>query len=1329
MVPDDPNLPESGAEDSIPETAPKTTDEAESLRKIPGAEICSMLGIERDLQMKMLPRGTTVLDVSFGITKNPAAKLQELKDQINRLGGVLLAPLWTEPRTIHLQILFPNLGQASSAAHSIKTTNPLAKIAASENPSGIMTYKGNLVCFGSGFANVNEAAGYARENQDDLVLKDGITMQSAGLNPDTPENIEHFPCHDTPQSRKHANNLQPLNPDLPRKGAMIKVQLPQRTISSDLKNETGDLIRIIDAVHGEKTVISSQGLSALIFIAEERIGEAVARLGSKAIQNLLVQTKASVCIDSADCNFIDAGDGTYLLQSQSVPAVSGMARPGIWGTDGNFTKTIEHERNKANVRVTFGEKSGGVVRIEKIEPIHFEATVGGPRKTIGRDSELAEISKNLENLQKRGRANITVVTGEAGVGKTRLAVEAARRAHELGITNVYYKTPERGKTTPLAGIKKLTEGIFSACPNLIDPFRDLYFWSQGYLPEGFEEEFGPKVRALGSKEFLLKRFLELMDEPRKTHMPMLIGLDDLHWLDDVSRDIIKIWLSKLDASSNINVALIAREGEETLPQDLGNVVKSKSSISSEIKLKRLDYKQNPELLKEYIKNYFPETWESAEIPDKFATEIAEISEGLPLVITEILSLLLEKGDIRYQQGLIVIRENAVQELQKADLGATLSAVLQSRFERLSTDEKRVVDYFVALGDISDINIFTNLLRYLGEDPACVTTALDVLKQKGIVRFNPFGFTHDLLRSQREKQMEGHEGNLSKVAAMCYPVLERVKARYPKVITPVFLFELSGRALKRPDVLEETQKRSLVSAFTKNGDEACEYCLRRNENMAIASITERLLEKVEPAAERVFESNDENAKISWAVYLYKVYCQVAEAFIRMGLPNKAKECLKKIDDTRSKVPNAQLLAGVSGLQYYILAAKTAYAAQNMQGVIMANGQLKTAITLTQSPQDKAVILAQGESWLMEVRTERDMQRVCEIIVPSAKRALSKLGKDARQRGDFQLVTQVRALETDITRTVVQRQFVSLSKKLQGLDSETLFMQQGIKGESLEQLGNQDTTLSAILKDYQQNPDLVRDPQAYGYLFDTLARIRFLKGADGRAYEIKDQGLDTCSNMDLFEVVGRLRKLTGDVKTAHAIRTNPTDPKTWNQDELQSAIENYTKAMAESGQLDPNALYVTLNALNRGFATALLALAKTPDRFERFEETDELTELGTRLREEWTSMCNALGKIKTHVATGTGVFSEQDYRKELAALGLLLEASRDPRLNVTLQMPPDIDLDDIRSETEFLENQTKDAKAKPGNYSAADKGMLALRMRGTNAWKSVFTQLGATYELGS
>jgi DNA replication protein DnaC len=64
--------------------------------------------------------------------------------------------------------------------------------------------------------------------------------------------------------------------------------------------------------------------------------------------------------------------------------------------------------------------------------LHDNATVGADLPLIARRAELAILAGAIE-AAKRGRGEAVLLTGEAGVGKTRLLIETQRAADRHGV--------------------------------------------------------------------------------------------------------------------------------------------------------------------------------------------------------------------------------------------------------------------------------------------------------------------------------------------------------------------------------------------------------------------------------------------------------------------------------------------------------------------------------------------------------------------------------------------------------------------------------------------------------------------------------------------------------------------------------------------------------------------------------------------------------------------------------------------------------------------------------------------------------------------------------
>src|SRR5690349_16893905 len=125
---------------------------------------------------------------------------------------------------------------------------------------------------------------------------------------------------------------------------------------------------------------------------------------------------------------------------------------------------------------------------------------------VGRVRELDDIGRALE-AARAGAGSTVLVAGEAGIGKSRLAAEVARRAGAAGIEVLL------GRSIDLVG---------SELP--FQPFAEA-------LPS-----FG-EVREAGSQLRVFEATLALLDE-RATAAPVLLVLEDLHWADASTLDLL-----------------------------------------------------------------------------------------------------------------------------------------------------------------------------------------------------------------------------------------------------------------------------------------------------------------------------------------------------------------------------------------------------------------------------------------------------------------------------------------------------------------------------------------------------------------------------------------------------------------------------------------------------------------------------------------------------------------------------------------------------------------------------------------------------------------------
>ncbi|MFF4055155.1 AAA family ATPase [Streptomyces sp. NPDC001668] len=153
---------------------------------------------------------------------------------------------------------------------------------------------------------------------------------------------------------------------------------------------------------------------------------------------------------------------------------------------------------------------------------------------IGRDDELARLSGVLERARD-GEARAVLVAGDAGVGKTRLLGEVTGRAAASGMTVLTGHCVDLGDVglpylpfTEVLGALAQDErfaGALAAYPVV-----------ERLLGGGAAGDSGGRLRLFESIAGLLADLSDLA--------PLLLVLEDLHWADQSSRDLLRFLLSR-----------------------------------------------------------------------------------------------------------------------------------------------------------------------------------------------------------------------------------------------------------------------------------------------------------------------------------------------------------------------------------------------------------------------------------------------------------------------------------------------------------------------------------------------------------------------------------------------------------------------------------------------------------------------------------------------------------------------------------------------------------------------------------------------------------------
>jgi DNA-binding CsgD family transcriptional regulator len=177
---------------------------------------------------------------------------------------------------------------------------------------------------------------------------------------------------------------------------------------------------------------------------------------------------------------------------------------------------------------------------------------------VGRDGELTRLLGLLDDAAA-GRPAHAVVSGDAGVGKTRLVAELASRATSRGFLVLSGRCAELGDSVPYLP--------------LADALREGYAGAQGPVAEALASrpilgrllpDRGPSVAADGdmaglAQQQLFGAVLGLLAELAAAR-PVLLILEDLHWADRSTRDLVT-FLSRVMHRERVAVVVTYRSDD------------------------------------------------------------------------------------------------------------------------------------------------------------------------------------------------------------------------------------------------------------------------------------------------------------------------------------------------------------------------------------------------------------------------------------------------------------------------------------------------------------------------------------------------------------------------------------------------------------------------------------------------------------------------------------------------------------------------------------------------------------------------------------------------
>jgi predicted ATPase/class 3 adenylate cyclase len=356
----------------------------------------------------------------------------------------------------------------------------------------------------------------------------------------------------------------------------------------------------------------------------------------------------------------------------------------------------------------------------KAAPATTRGLEGLTAPMIGRERELSQLKEAVNALTSRKQGRFILVIGEAGIGKTRLTNElkTAIDPATVSILEGHSLTYRRSVSYWIfLDVLRRLLGVEAGAPEievsgkLIQRAYQVLGRRAGDILPYLEQMLSLKPSDPAASERLqyldagqLRRqiFLAVRDllaaEARRR--PLLLILDDLHWADEASLDLLQFLLESISQLPILILGVSRPPQSDNLLARLTQWAESKlGERFLAISLHNLSLDQSEDLLRKLL--HLPE------LPGDFRTQIIPRAAGVPFYLEELLRTLIDRKAIRR----VGERWELVPGFNPADLGVpdTLQGLILARFDRLSEPERRILQIASVIGQRFNLALLGALL--------------------------------------------------------------------------------------------------------------------------------------------------------------------------------------------------------------------------------------------------------------------------------------------------------------------------------------------------------------------------------------------------------------------------------------------------------------------------------------------------------------------------------------------------------------------------------------------------------------------------------------------
>lgn len=365
----------------------------------------------------------------------------------------------------------------------------------------------------------------------------------------------------------------------------------------------------------------------------------------------------------------------------------------------------------------------GSIRVKgRIEPVEIYQVLGTKRTPtrprgipglsaplIGRAQEFAQLQQLMANWRRGHDSQLALITGEAGIGKSRLTAEFKQQLppNELRVVEsaclaygqsaydlfvrllkaLFHITADDDEIHARARVREHIARVLKdqSSRDQVLPYLEHLL----SIPIA-ERELADRIRYLEPAQLRQQIFLAVRDllVAESQAQPLLLILEDLHWIDQASLDLLVFLINAIEDS---RILFYCTSRPETQSSAGAKLDKLGATALRErylrLDLQRLSDSDSARLVERLLSTFH--------LPSELKQVISARAEGNPFYLEEIIRMLIDRGIVRCTaQGW---ETTPGTDLSNLEVPRTLQGLIMARVDHLEERPRETLQYAAVIG--------------------------------------------------------------------------------------------------------------------------------------------------------------------------------------------------------------------------------------------------------------------------------------------------------------------------------------------------------------------------------------------------------------------------------------------------------------------------------------------------------------------------------------------------------------------------------------------------------------------------------------------------------